>query len=110
MKENVTLLQEINTLRSREHGVQLSIESLKKQIQTVTNRGRGLPPDQDVMTEDQQREAEANAYIEQLSQECQDLDQEMEFLAGEQKNRQAQINEIHNQMEAQRQAEAAAHQ
>ena len=67
MKENVTLLQEINTLRSREHGVQLSIESLKKQIQQVTNRGRGLPIDQDVMTEDQQREAEANQYIEQLN-------------------------------------------
>ena len=30
MKENVTLLQEINTLKSREHKIQLEIEGLEK--------------------------------------------------------------------------------
>ena len=45
MKENVTLLQEINTLKSREHKIQLEIEGLEKIINNIKKRGRGIIPD-----------------------------------------------------------------
>lgn len=59
MKENVTLLQEINTLKSREHKIQLEIDGLDKIIKNIKNRGRGIIPENDgydEMTEEQQRQ------------------------------------------------------
>lgn len=56
MKENVTLLQEINTLRSREHKIQLEIDGLDQIIKNIRNRGRGIIPDNEgfgEMTEEQ---------------------------------------------------------
>ena len=70
MKENVTLLQEINTLRSREHKIQLEIEGLEKIINNIKKRGKGIIPDEnDTLTEEQQRQMEANQNIEMLSEE-----------------------------------------
>ena len=70
MKENVTLLQEINTLRSREHKIQLEIEGLEKIINNIKKRGKGVIPDEnDTLNEEQQRQMEANQNIEMLSEE-----------------------------------------
>ena len=61
MKENVTLLQEINTLRSREHKIQLEIEGLEKQINTIKRRGRGLGVvESDGATEEMTHEQQLN--------------------------------------------------
>ena len=80
MKENVTLLQEINTLKSREHKIQLEIEGLEKQINAIKRKGRGLPEqaDGDEMTEEQQRTMEANEQIDLLSGEITDMDAEID--------------------------------
>ena len=62
MKENVTLLQEINTLKSREHKIQLEIEGLEKIINNIKKRGRGIIPDDGLesLTEEQHRQLEAS--------------------------------------------------
>ena len=90
MKENVTLLQEINTLRSREHKIQLEIEGLEKIINNIKKRGKGIIPDEnDTLTEEQQRQMEANQNIEMLSEEVTQMDAEIDYLLNEQKEIQA---------------------
>ena len=71
MKENVTLLQEINTLKSREHKIQLEIEGLEKIINNIKKRGRGIIPDDGLesLTEEQHRQLEASQTIEMLTDE-----------------------------------------
>ena len=79
MKENVTLLQEINTLRSREHKIQLEIEGLEKQINATKRRGRGLGVVEsdgaiEELTHEQQLNMEANQQIELLSNDITEMD------------------------------------
>lgn len=106
MKENVTLLQEINTLRSREHKIQLEIEGLERIINNIKKRGRGVLPDDahDTMTEEQHRQLEASQNIEMLSDEVTQMDAEIDYLLNEQKEIQAQTNVL-RQVAAQRQNE-----
>ena len=87
MKENVTLLQEINTLRSREHKIQLEIEGLTKQIDNTRRKGRGLAPEADYdmeeMTQEQMLNMEANQQIDLLADDITKMDQEIDYLLNE---------------------------
>ena len=100
MKENVTLLQEINTLRSREHKIQLEIEGLERLINNIKKRGKGIIPDDGPdLTEEQHRQLEANQNIEMMSDEVTQMDEEIDMLLYTQKEIQAATNHF-RQMEA----------
>ena len=86
MKENVTLIQQINQLSQRKHEIQLSIEAISKKI-TYHKQRRGLPVERDGredLTEEQQRKLQMQEQIEALAAENDDMDQEIAYLHEEQ--------------------------